>query len=379
VVEKVSLKRELKTFWKNAGESWSTAKSLVRRQERLLRWLLGFCLVFCAVMLVVLLIVKPHADLVLRKYEVMICCLLVFLFIELLLSGKKTYLLSAWLFILVSGAVPWLCILIDPSILQGNVTPLTYVIFSVLLSSIFLPAFITSSLAYLQTAGLVWLFIKNPSDATNWVSMLGFVLLTSLFGILASYIIQGDMEKITDQNRKLENSEQRLREQAIRDFLTHLFNRRYLEETLDREIQRARRKVSMVGLIIMDVDNLKSLNDTLGHSAGDTALRELGTYLAHQLRKYDIACRYGGDEFVLVLPDASRQSISRRAEQLRSGLNTLKTPERISVSVGTAVFPENGQDRETLLRAADAALYRAKALGGNHVVAADLEPRKEEV
>jgi diguanylate cyclase (GGDEF)-like protein len=374
----MGLIRELKSFWKNAGESWSTAKGLVRRQEKLLQWMLGFCLVFCAVMLAVLLIVQPHADAITRKYEIFIGCLVVFLVIDLLLSRKSTYLLSAGLFILVNAAAPWICLLIDPGILQGNVIPLTYVTFSVLMSSIFLPPFITSTLAYLQVAGLAWIFIKNPGSGTNWISMLGFVILTSLFGVLASYIIQGDMERISDQNSRLEKTQQNLREQAMRDYLTHLFNRRYLEETLEREIQRAKRKVSLVGVIILDVDNLKSLNDSLGHSAGDSALRELGGYLARQVRKYDIACRYGGDEFVLVLPDTTRQSTMRRAEQLRHGLNTLKTPEPISVSLGTAVFPENGPDGEALLRAADGALYRAKALGGNQVVAADFEPEEEE-
>ena len=108
-----------------------------------------------------------------------------------------------------------------------------------------------------------------------------------------------------------------LREQAIHDPLTGLYNRRYLEENLGRELHRARRGNSPLCVVMLDLDNFKPFNDTFGHDAGDSLLRELGQMLREKLRKSDISCRYGGDEFVLVLPDSSIADTRQRLEQIR--------------------------------------------------------------
>ena len=167
-----------------------------------------------------------------------------------------------------------------------------------------------------------------------------------------------------------------LRHQAIRDELTGLFNRRYLQETLDREIHRAQRHETSLGVIMLDVDNFKIFNDTYGHEAGDRLLGVLGHYLKNSIRAEDIACRYGGEEFTLILPDISPEIILDRSEAIRAGTQNLEVPHQgkilggVTISLGISYFPQHGTDFETLLQAADAALYKAKRNGRNQVVMA---------
>lgn len=167
-----------------------------------------------------------------------------------------------------------------------------------------------------------------------------------------------------------------LREHALRDALTGLFNRRYLEATLEREFKRVTRGLRPLGLIMLDLDNFKRLNDTFGHLAGDAVLKALGALLLSRVRGEDIACRYGGEEFALVMPEAPLDVTRARAEQLRESIQQLvisyegRALGPITVSVGVAAFPEHGRTREVVLRAADQALYRAKAEGRDRVVVA---------
>jgi diguanylate cyclase (GGDEF)-like protein len=165
-----------------------------------------------------------------------------------------------------------------------------------------------------------------------------------------------------------------LRIQSIRDPLTGMFNRRFMEESLEREIRRMARKKGQLGIIMIDIDHFKQFNDTFGHAAGDILLRELGNLLKTNIRSEDIACRYGGEEFVLIIPEVSLELTCKRAEQLREGFKHLnvqhggRTLGPITISLGVAMFPEHGSTGEALLRAADAALYRAKAEGRDRVV-----------
>jgi diguanylate cyclase (GGDEF)-like protein len=160
--------------------------------------------------------------------------------------------------------------------------------------------------------------------------------------------------------------------QAMRDPLTGLYNRRQLEEGLHREVLRARRIGGTVGVMAIDVDHFKRVNDTLGHEVGDSALRGIADELASCVREEDIACRAGGEEFVIILPGAGKASLRSRAEAVRrtveraqilAGEGTLK----LTVSIGLASFPAYGDTGQALLRAADVALYKAKAAGRNRV------------
>lgn len=164
-----------------------------------------------------------------------------------------------------------------------------------------------------------------------------------------------------------------LHEQATRDPLTGLFNRRYLEATLPRELHRTLRRRSCLSLAMLDLDHFKQINDTSGHDGGDEVLRVWGRVLSENLRGSDIACRYGGEEFVLVLPDSSLPDAKRRLERVRLLLETLEIPHQgrvlppTTLSAGIAVAPEHGSSAEELLRAADAALYAAKHAGRNGI------------
>ena len=167
-----------------------------------------------------------------------------------------------------------------------------------------------------------------------------------------------------------------LRHQVVHDVLTGLFNRRYLEETLEREIHRVRRKGASLGIIMLDLDRFKHFNDTFGHDAGDNLLRSLGKTLASCVRREDVACRYGGEEFILILPEASLEIVRQRAEEIRREfpkvpvLHRGQVMESVTVSLGVAMFPTHGATGQDVLRAADDAMYRAKAQGRNRVVTA---------
>lgn len=165
-----------------------------------------------------------------------------------------------------------------------------------------------------------------------------------------------------------------LRLQSVRDPLTGLFNRRYMEETLTRELARAARRKESVAVAFCDLDHFKQFNDTFGHEAGDLALREFGKLIKSHVRVGDLACRYGGEEFVLILPDASAEVARGRAQAIVNEAQSLgfsqsgRTLGGITVSIGVAVYPDQGSTSEELLHAADQALYRAKQEGRNRAV-----------
>ncbi|CAM4329975.1 diguanylate cyclase [Deinococcus marmoris] len=167
-----------------------------------------------------------------------------------------------------------------------------------------------------------------------------------------------------------------LRQQSIRDPLTGLFNRRYLEETFERELRRATRYSDPIGIIMLDVDHFKRFNDTYGHEAGDALLQELGSVLKISIRGEDVACRYGGEEFALLLPGANLEQTLNRAEAVRNAVELMQVTSRgqclgsVTVSLGVAAFPQHAGNLNDLLRAADFALYRAKQEGRNRSLAA---------
>ena len=164
-----------------------------------------------------------------------------------------------------------------------------------------------------------------------------------------------------------------LRQQSIRDELTGLYNRRYFDETLEREISRVRRSHGQLAMIMVDLDHFKRFNDEFGHKAGDTVLQALAHALEHNIRTSDVPCRYGGEEFSLVLPETSLDDARERAEHIRHRVEEMhleydgKPMSSMTASFGVAVFPLHAQDSTDLVRAADGALYAAKNSGRNRV------------
>jgi len=167
-----------------------------------------------------------------------------------------------------------------------------------------------------------------------------------------------------------------LRSESIRDPLTGLYNRRFLEETLERETRRAIRAEQGLGVLMLDLDHFKKFNDTYGHDAGDTVLRETAAFLLKSVRAEDIVCRFGGEEFIVILPMADFKTTHARAERIRSKLRELTILHRdqslgiVTVSIGVAEAPLHGTCPKDLIDAADAALYRAKREGRDRVAVA---------
>ncbi len=184
--------------------------------------------------------------------------------------------------------------------------------------------------------------------------------------------LQQANRRLKEQLTEIEVLQAKLREQAIRDTLTGLLNRRYLEETLPRELAKAARERHSVAVIMLDIDHFKEINDSFGHKAGDLVLQALGRLLRTHTRGGDIASRYGGEEFVLVLPGLAIEAAYQRAEQLRTAFEELRlkwvgSMLSATISAGIATYPGHGKTEEELLRVADQAMYAAKAAGRNCV------------
>ena len=165
-----------------------------------------------------------------------------------------------------------------------------------------------------------------------------------------------------------------LRNQSIRDTLTGLFNRRYLEETVDRELNRMERGSSSLAVFMIDVDHFKYYNDTFGHDGGDVVLKSLGQLLNNFVRKADLACRYGGEEFVIILPDITLKDALKRSYELHESVAQLNLNhhknalDSITISIGISMYPEHGNTLAELILTADKALYDAKHQGRNQTV-----------
>jgi diguanylate cyclase (GGDEF)-like protein/PAS domain S-box-containing protein len=186
-------------------------------------------------------------------------------------------------------------------------------------------------------------------------------------------------EALRDANKTLQiqlneirSLEETLREQATRDPLTGLYNRRYLYETQEREAARAKRDNYSISVAMIDIDHFKDFNDKYGHQAGDDMLMAIGNLLLHKIRQGDIACRYGGEEFILIMPGECKEDAERRLSEICRDFNNLRIdpekPDRYAtISVGIACYPEHGEEMNQIIKTADVALYQAKQAGRNRV------------
>ena len=179
-------------------------------------------------------------------------------------------------------------------------------------------------------------------------------------------------ELLLGQIREVRSLQAQLEEQVLRDSLTGLHNRRYLDDMLERELARARRHGYPLSVVLVDIDNFKTLNDTYGHPAGDAFLRAVAAMLNDGVRAGDMVCRWGGEEFALVLPNMSLRDAHQRAESWLAKMRDLRVPFgkselKATISAGIAALPENGRAPADLVKAADDALYAAKRGGRNCV------------
>jgi diguanylate cyclase (GGDEF)-like protein/PAS domain S-box-containing protein len=189
-------------------------------------------------------------------------------------------------------------------------------------------------------------------------------------------VLQNDLQNANDifkiQLAEIEKLRSRLQEQAIRDPLTNVYNRRFMAEFLDGEITRAQRENYPVSVVIMDMDNFKQFNDHYGHKCGDIVLQSFANFLVEHTRRSDVVCRYGGEEFVILMPNASLEVSHARVEAWRQAFSESAIPYEdlkfsTTFSAGVATFPDHGLTGEGILQAADKALYHAKNGGRNRV------------
>jgi diguanylate cyclase (GGDEF)-like protein len=194
----------------------------------------------------------------------------------------------------------------------------------------------------------------------------------------SEWALQQANDTLTQRLAQIQALQQRLQDQANRDALTGLFNRRYLQDTLAREIARGQRDGTPLCVMMVDIDHFKQVNDRHGHLAGDEVLRRLGLLLQTEARAEDVPCRWGGEEFVLLLPGMPLEVARERAEQWREGFARIHIPTghgaasdalSATLSIGIASFPAHGRSAQALMQAADEALYEAKARGRDRVVA----------
>jgi len=183
-------------------------------------------------------------------------------------------------------------------------------------------------------------------------------------------------ERLQAQLAEIESLHSQLHEQAIRDPLTGLFNRRYMSDTLERETHRAERHQHPLSMLMIEIDSFKRFNDSFGHAAGDVTLQQVAKLIQANTRADDIACRFGGDEFTLIMPETTLESAIQCAERLRESAAHLELHYNgrplgnLTLSIGVAVFPKHGETAALTLRAADEAMYEAKQAGKNQVIVA---------
>ncbi|MEN6418418.1 MAG: GGDEF domain-containing protein [Clostridiaceae bacterium] len=307
-------------------------------------------------------------------YTTLIAVLFAFISAALILNWKGKFILSAWITTICMVLGPWASILLDPTVMAGDFVPLVYIGISIQLCSILLSERVTVGIALLQMGALIAFILLCPGlRSLNWPSLVAFVVFTATIGMLAGFSNRKQLEQIEQQRNELLRDEAKLRELSVRDPLTGLYNRRYMEETFDREIKRAMRKDRSLAVVMTDIDGFKSINDTFGHVPGDAILERVSRFLMNSVRASDVVCRYGGDEFVLILPECSLEEAIKRtgamrleAEKIPFGEGTTVTGS-ITMSFGVAALPENGTTREELLQAADQALYASKRAGRNRV------------
>jgi diguanylate cyclase (GGDEF)-like protein len=292
----------------------------------------------------------------------------------LFLNFKGKYKSSAWLTTVCMVLGPWFSILLDPAVVAGDFVPLVYIGISIQLCSILLSERATIGIALFQMSGLIAFILFCPAlRAINWPSLVAFIAFTATIGTLAGFSNRKQLEQIEQQRNQLQRDEAKLRELSVHDPLTGLYNRRYMEETLDREIKRALRKERSLAVVMTDIDGFKAINDTFGHVPGDMLLVRVAKFLMKGVRASDVVCRYGGDEFVLILPECSLEEAILRVSEMRLDVEKMPLGEEVSVnepltmSFGVAALPENGTTLEELIKAADQALYASKRAGRNRV------------
>lgn len=242
-----------------------------------------------------------------------------------------------------------------------TVTPWRIFWLSVLLSE-FLTEIIVTILSFLIHGRIAYDYLLVGSITAFFVSII----------IAATLVLL--IKELREKERTLNELNRRFFDLSIRDDLTDVYNRRYFYEKLEEEIKRSERYRTVLSLIMLDIDYFKHFNDTHGHQAGDSVLRDVALLLRNNVREQDLVARYGGEEFAIILPETGKQVAGKLAERIRGCLSaqafhfkeTLQSG-KLTISLGVATFPEDAKSLNDLVETADRALYKAKEKGRNRV------------
>ncbi len=273
--------------------------------------------------------------------------------------------------ILIMFFAPWASILYESFSGSGDVIPMIFVIIPIQIAALFLATKSMLLISGVQTAAVIINIIFSQNrGAYNWVSIVCYVFIASLLGSVTSYLIRIQYDRVLKSKEELAHNQVILRDISIRDALSGVYNRRYMDEILDLLTQTPERRFA---LLMIDIDHFKSINDTCGHGQGDFVIQSVARTLMNVTRKNDVVCRYGGDEFLVILSDCAYDDALRKANEVKQMVDSIgcacEKPEAkpVTASIGIALYPENGMDKEALLRAVDLALYQAKQEGRNRI------------
>lgn len=344
------------------------------RKPNILFWTQIALMLFLVLVIFLVLVFEEGHQLVF--YLLLIFTLFILLAVAFFQNIYGKYKRSAILTVLAVVIGPWGSIFLDPSVFQGDILPLFYITLSIQLCAILLSVRLTVVIAVIQYFMLLGCIVLNPPlQAINWPSLLSYIVMTSVISVLASMLNRKQIEEIEEQKEHLRQNANQLQEAAVRDTLTGLYNRRYMADIIQAEINRATRQRQPISLMMVDIDNFKDINDSYGHVFGDYILSTVAGIFSKSMRNFDLVCRYGGDEFVIMLPGSAMENTRERADVLRRLIQDYTfaldgQTAAVTISVGISEYPACAQTEEDLLKAADRALYSAKRNGRNTVVAA---------
>lgn len=354
---------------KRIKNNYSAYQKRLPEQERsrsvILLWFQAAILFLLAATDVLVCFVDTNSRL--AFYLLLVSGLLAIILVAFALNLKGKYTISAWLTVICMVAGPWGSILLDNSVLKGDFLPLIYITLSIQLCAIFLSARATLAITVLEMAGFIAVILLSPDlRAINWPSLMAFLIFTAVLGVVSSLVMRRQIMQIQKHKEQLLESEAQLQELSIRDHLTGLYNRRYMEATFEREISNAVRQERPLAVIMADIDDFKQINDKFGHAAGDLVIKQVANILRSKIRCSDVVCRFGGDEFILILSECSLTEAAKRARALREAVSKIKIDfegkaiNKVNLSCGVAALPGDGLTSEELMIAADKALYARK-------------------
>lgn len=329
-------------------------------RKSILRWLQPIFIVVLLCALTSIFFVTPPQSYTRTAYTTLIVSLLITTSIAYLFTLKEKYSISSYIMVIFTFLGVWATVFINNHVEVNDAISIVYITIPILFSSLLLSPLFTVILAIVQffIAFLtVWLLpLMLPFDKAN---LLAYILIASVLSIVSNYIINVQFN--------------RYKEGAVKDHLTKLFNRRYFEETLNTLIHRGASQKVNFGIILADVDNFKSYNDRFGHAIGDHILTLAANFFSNKVGVYDVVCRYGGDEFAIIIPHTTEKKLVSIAKMINSEIKGVDCSKgevqfpHITISMGLALFPIHGLTSQGLMMHADKQLFKAKESGKDRI------------